>query len=759
MNATLFSKPAYCAIRVSIRFKYLMINLVIVTGLSGYCIPAVCQSQLVQHSSSSRSLEELRNNHTVDTDHFFYNDSILKKRFDSIFSASYVIPQKPDVKSVPEQVNAYTSKPLLRFDGGYISYSYSYRSGLDTPYTTQSVSQHFTNASFNAIVANTVPFRINFFDRETNSPFFRSYRDVRIDVDVQKYKQLRAQRQMSYFNNYAASLHDPFTTEALQSVGTRLKQYKRWMYDPIVVSELIKSKETIIRKEFQDTTLGYRDYILERANNFIHLCDSIERCSRHFEKLHDSLLQTIKNTEETIKSIQQLSSGRMLTSDESKQLIARYGQNDEHVKQLLHSYDGIRVFSLGKSVPNYSSLSLQNVNINGINLEYAHSPFFIAATAGAVDLRIRDFVYKQQHLPKQYVYAGKLGYGNKDKTYLLFTYFGGKKQLYGGNTGGSLTSIQGIGLSSQLYIAKQLSVYGEVAQSVIPYTPAGLFTGKSKFNLGDPSQKAYAVGLISDWQRSKTRLDGYFQHTGLNYQSFNSFQYNTVTSRWSGRLEQHLWKNQVQVLLSVRKNDFSNPLILQRYNANTVFKNLSVTFHKSKWPSVSIGYLPSAQYSVIDSQVYENHYQTLTGMMSYQYKLGMLKATSAFVFSRFYNANKDSGFIYYNSKNVYWNQLFAFEKFNAAINVTATVNSQYRLYVMEEQLSAVFLKKLSLGGAVKISNLNNELTKVGFNSTARFIIKNIGELSFWLEKSYLPSTRNELYKYEFYTVGLVRYIK
>ncbi len=59
----------------------------------------------------------------------------------------------------------------------------------------------------------------------------------------------------------------------------------------------------------------------------------------------------------------------------------------------------------------------------------------------------------------------------------------------------------------------------------------------------------------------------------------------------------------------ITKSNFDNPLLPEWHNANTVYKSLNATFREKRWPSVSVGYIPSSQLTVIGGDVYETHYQ------------------------------------------------------------------------------------------------------------------------------------------------------
>ncbi len=659
--------------------------------------------------------------------------------------------------SIKKNTAFFSSKPLLKIESGYIGYNWTYRSGGDSAFIENNISQHVISGSFNAVLAQILPLRITYFERQSNSAFLKDFRDIRVDVDVQKYSQRRLQRAIQQYKNIPDNLSDPGLTHSLKTAALKTDLYKRLLNHPKIITQLIQSRETLARRDFADTALAYQDSLIQKADQFIQLFDSLHLMGEKYQYLYDSLLQVYRQTEKKIERIKQLLSSKSFSPADAAQLADLYGHDKKYVHQAEKILNGIKLLSLGRTLPDMSSLTLKNVNVNGINVEYNKDNLYMALAAGIVDFRLRDFLYSHEKTVKQYLYSARIGYGTREKDHLILTYFRGKKQLFTGSPQNPSGNIQGVSLAAQYYILKRTKVYGEIAQSGVPYTAASNFSEKNGIDFNDHSQRAYSAGFTTLLLRGQTRIEGQYQHTGLNYQAFNSFQSNATANSWSVRMEQYLWRRQLVLQAAARKNDFDNPLVLQRYNASTVFKSLIVTFRKIKWPYISLGYLPSSQLSIVGNLVYENHYQTISGVISHQYKIGSSVASSALSFSRFYNDSKDSGFVYFNSKNIFWNQSIAFNLFTTTMSVSSMNSSQYQLYVFEEGLSATFFGKVKAGFAIKINNLNKSTTKVGFNADTRINLRKIGELNLRMEQNYLPSLQTGLYQYEMYNLGLIKY--
>jgi hypothetical protein len=651
----------------------------------------------------------------------------------------------------------YSHKPLFKAGNGYISYNYNYRSGADSSVSWNNISQHLVTAGFNAVLVNRLPITITYTERQSNSPYFRDFRDVRVDLNVQQFRRMQQERLLKQLRSSIGGLDDSLLEYSRKAASLKSLHTKDLVNNPSLIQQLIKAKETLIRGDFPDTSIAYKDSVIGKAKQFINYFDSLRAIQKKYQQVTDSLNILYQQVQLKARRIKQLLSGRPLSPSELNELGSLAGKNTDKLKELRQSYDGIRAFSLGRTLPNYSNLTLQNVNINGINLEYGRNNIYMAATAGMVDFRIRDFLYRNQKPVKQYLYAARVGYGTKEKDNIILTYFRGRKQLFGGPLSARASDIQGVSLAGQFFIYRGIKVYGEVAQSGIPYIPGNGIIAKPSLRLNDNSQRAYAAGFNAWLARTNTIAEGQYRYSGLNYQSFNSFQYNAAAHSWSFGITQQFWKRQLTVQANFRKNDFLNPIVLQRYNANTVYKSLLVTFRKTKWPVITAGYQPASQFTAVGNDVYENHYQSFMASASHQYKLGLIKATSVVMMSRFYNDKTDTGLVYYNSSNFFWNQTFQFSFFSMNMNMARMKNGEHDLVVMEEGISSSFLKQFHAGFAVKINNLNRLVTRIGFNTNARVSIPKIGELDLWMEQSYLPSTQATLFQYRSYNLSLTRY--
>jgi hypothetical protein len=649
------------------------------------------------------------------------------------------------------------SIPLVQLTGGYISYNGNYRSRLDSPFTNMGLGQHLVAASANFTLAGQLPLTVSYFGRETSSPYFKDYRDLRVDFDSEKFRQLKTAPLRKHILQQAHEIRNPFVEQSFHAAHNRMQQFSHLLEHPSITKELIQAKEILIREYFADTSALFKDSIKAKAQAFISFYDSVTILKTKYRHLYDSLQLVRTDVEAKIQRLRKLAENPNPTPGEAAQLALVFGGQSTRVAKWHKALQGIRSFSAGRTLPSYSQLTLQNLNVNGINVEYNKNKFYWAATAGAVDFRMRDFLFQREKPVPQYVYLARGGYGTKEKDHVILTYFRGKKQLFGSTYQTPAEPVQGLSLTVQYRLGSHTRLTGELAQSGMRRNSVTGAPQKRTFDFGDRAQRAYALGLYSHLPTTGTRLEGYYQQWGHNYQSFNSFQYNGSRSSWSARVEQPFFHHQLNLVAGVRQNDFTNPLLFQRFNSQSVYKTINLSFRKPGWPAFSFGYLPTSQQTVIDSAVYENHYQALTGSLVHQYDLGFARCNTVFMISRYFNDSSDSSLFYFNARNIFWQQTFAFRLYTATLSASLMTHHGYKLYVLEEGWNATFFKKVNLGFTVRINHLRPGTTKLGFKTSTGFALKQIGLFNLWAEESYLPTAQNSLFKYKLYNLGFTRY--
>jgi len=248
-----------------------------------------------------------------------------------------------------------------------------------------------------------------------------------------------------------------------------------------------------------------------------------------------------------------------------------------------------------------------------------------------------------------------------------------------------------------------------------------------------------SLKLYSYFPKTSSRIEAKYKFTGANFQSFNSFQINSQTKSWSVKVEQSFLNRRIKIAGNLSKDEFSNPFIRQNYKSNTVFKTFSIKANIKKMPVVTIGYLPMSQLTMVDGYLSESKFQTINASIGHIYKIGQARGSSNLVFTRFFNNNSDTGYIYFNSINIFGGQAFFFKNLTININLSTSKNSGYTYTVVEENMSFPLRDNMNIGVGVKLNKLNQQAIRLGgfLNGNLNLFRKDI--LSFQVEQSYLPA--------------------
>src|SRR5260370_19158046 len=140
--------------------------------------------------------------------------------------------------------------------------------------------------------------------------------------------------------------------------------------------------------------------------------------------------------------------------------------------------------------------------------------------------------------------------------------------------------------------------------------------------------------------------------------------------------------------------------------------------------------MPMSQLTVVGTQLEESRFQTLNASISHFYKFGQRQASTNIVYTKFFNSSTDTGFIYYNSVNLYAGQTIFFRDFTATLALSHSQSAGYQYNVLEGNVNIPLTKAASLGTGAKLNNLNNIETGVGGFINANIAIDARDKLSF-----------------------------
>jgi hypothetical protein len=655
--------------------------------------------------------------------------------------------------------NLLITRPAIRINGGMISYNFNYRSFLDRPYAEKDLMQHNVMGKFNVTVAGNFPLQVNYWIRQTNSPFFKNIYDVQVSFNGNDFHNNLQSKMRERLLALAPGVKDSLL-EKLYNVKlselTGLGRDLNSLFYPqklIEANEILKVPKLTWNAGLPDSiNLKREDSIKQTAALYLH---KYEETKKRYDALTgqvDSLKKAYHENLEKVNQFKQMIGGNwndLQSVRDWKNRLHEYGMDNVPIPAKYRWLLGVRNFSVGRSPVNYSELTAKNISVNGINLEY-NSWYYFAATAGTVNYRFRDFVVNGLSKKPQFLYMVRAGIGRPEKNYFILSGFSGQKQI-STNT----IHISGISAESRWALNRTSYLTAEVAKSIAPDYRNNPPEAASKLDLTDKNNQAIALHLVSNIPETGSRLEAAWKKTGANYQSFSSYTSNAAMESWMVKGDQNFFKRRLRISASLRKNEFTNPFVIQNYSSNTIFKSLTASLRMRKWPVITIGYQPFSQLTKVGNDVLENRFQTFTGTLFHSYQIKQLRLATTVMVNKFYNNSSDTGFIYYNATNSYFSQSFFFPSFSANVGASFTKNSNYTLQILDGGVQPYLSKLGTIGIGIKINNLNNSVIKAGGYVTANIRVHKQDMLLVSYEHGYLPGAhslvRNEM--------GTVQFIK
>lgn len=209
---------------------------------------------------------------------------------------------------------------------------------------------------------------------------------------------------------------------------------------------------------------------------------------------------------------------------------------------------------------------------------------------------------------------------------------------------------------------------------------------------------------------------------------------------------QNLFKKQLSINASIRKNDYINPFLDQRYISNTIFKSIQGTLHIKNLPVISAGFYPVTQLTKLNDVSYmENIFYTLTANINYLYNKSHTTMSTSVMYMRFYNRPADSVFIYYNTTNIIINHTIFLRTVSLQTSLSDAINTNYKLWSLGEDMQMRLRNWFSLGAGIKYNkqNLLNH-PQIGYEVNSSIKVNNIGSFLFRFEKTFIPGLNNQL---------------
>lgn len=679
----------------------------------------------------------------------------------------------------------WEKKPFLTIHGN-VQYDFMYRSLTDTPFSQKDFTQHSVQAVLDISIRDQYPFRIVISGRRSNSPYFDNITDVNLQFNrfsfMNGLKERLAKKLPNVWNN------DRFNEleRLFEQKKEEIKRLQLWVNKPDRLQEAIEAKEAAVRCS-QGIDDGMAKPSMPSLNTHIpgteklnSLADSLlANKGSSLSSKKENIDSTINNTtakfqqqkEKLDKAIAELKEyetklmGLKISIQDStgnlkqqlaqitdparlKEFIREHKLDDKNLPKGWKTLSAINNIGIGRTWVDYSELTVKNISLTGINIEANPSRFYIAAAAGKVNYRFRDFVIRDNRSAKQSLYLIRAGLGKKDGNNIIFTWYDGKKNLLQ-NTGfplpGSLERVIGVSVQTRLQVDENHYVILESAKSSFANTGNITRPIDKVWNFSDRSNEAYSIRIYNHWPKHHTKLNGYYRKMGTHFQSFTLQPINVNQEAYQFGIQQAFLKKKLTVDAGIRKNDFSNPYINPGINSKTVFKSLQLSLRVPKYPFISIGYYPSSQLTVLDNNIIaENQYNTLSAVVSHAWHKKKTAMSTNLVFLKFYNNGADTGFIYYNASSITASHFVFFKNWQWQTGVTFTEQQLLKVFTLEQSLSFTAKEWLTLNGGMKYNRINSGQTLWGGTAGLGIHIKHIGTIQAMYDKSYLPGTSRNL---------------
>ena len=685
-------------------------------------------------------------------------------------------------------------KKLLTVRGN-ILYDVNYRSNIDTPYAEKNVYQHTVQTYLDITWKDSYPFRVYFTRRFGNSPFFRNYSDVNLQFNPTDFRS-RIKQQL------IATIMKSIKLDTLLAVKKMLDEKRNeldglqnWVSNPAQIQKIVEERERRAVKMPVDLPAGNSAMAFAAKGKAVPEKFLLKQSLRFRQALNaDSLKQgkladTLKNkyegiearytkTKEHIDSLNHII--KKLDSSYHALKLLQYANTDKLKREIagiqtvsglrsklqeLHMADtvlpkgyntlfALQSLGIGRSIADYSELSVKNISINGFQAVYMPR-YYYAVAVGSVDYRFRDYIIYNNNQQKQWLALVTAGKGEKESNHIHLTYYTGRRQLYNSATtlnGNTIPNynLMGLTIETRWQLNRNSFITAELAKSSLPYYSldstkrASLISNVTKMN--DRSNEAYSLKLNSFIPRTQTTITALYRHAGANFQSFSLFTSGSAQTAWSVKINQPFFRQGLTVVAGIRENDFTNSFTNTAYQTNTVLKSIQATLRMKKWPVVSLGYFPSAQLTKLgDNRYSENLFYTLVGSASHFYSIHKKQFSSTLVFTRFYNASSDSGFVYFNARNWLLSQTAFLGKLTLLLNMSAATNTNYQLLVLEEHTTLAISKWLSAGVGVKYNRQTRlRQEQWGYAGSMKIKIPVLGEIQMSYDKGFIPGSNNQL---------------
>lgn len=686
-----------------------------------------------------------------------------------------LVQRVPVVRSSPPVISQ-KKKPFLAVHGN-VMYDLFYQSHVDTPYMEKEVYQHTVQTVLDITVKDQYPLHLGFSTSKGNSSHFRNLTGLNLQYTNRDFKNALINKAREWDAGKLKQLKELETLKGdLEKKWQEVNRLKGWFTSPSQVQRMVELREKELYAQLPDKKMPDLPAKMKLplwdlpevdvpkppvdTSGMRKMKQEYETRKQQLDSLQSELagLQRVYEQKQKVYGVRKAQLIDVLKSSRNnKELADNLSALNLPDTILPKGYKTLLAFKsvgLGRTMVDYSELTVKNVSITGFQAEFNPS-YYLAFASGAIDYRFRDFVVNTNRI-RQYVNIVRVGLGMREGNNLILSYYTGKKQVYNVNTsggGGTVEApdyrIMGMSLEGKWQLDRNNYIIGEAAKSSMPYYTRlnhQESVSGSMFRFDDHSNEAYAVTAYSYIPASGTKFTGMYKVLGANFQSFSLYASNSTQHAWMVKAEQPFFKKQLIIAASMRKNVFTSMLENSSYQSNTVFKCIQATLRKKHWPVVSLGYFPSSQLMKLGEDKYiENLFYTLVGTVSHLYQYKGISMNTMFSGTRFYNRQADSNFVYFNSTNLLLNQTLFLGRLTLNGGFSSAINQDYAIHGADADLQYKVRQWLDVGGGLKYNYQTvYQVQQLGYTANARVIIPVFGEISLMADKGFVPGANRQL---------------
>jgi hypothetical protein len=672
-------------------------------------------------------------------------------------------------------------KQLVKITGS-ITYEFYYNDRIDTPLNARGYKQHTETVGLKVMLKDKYPLNIAFTARQTNNNEFRDYFNPSIHFDRSEFNRSQVNEYVKRWDEH--SLYKPL----INDLGKKLRSLETGQVKLRQETAAGKWPQKIVteREEFLKYRAGYKkayqgkglDTLFDGEENaelnirlkkiFRSLPDLSSRNSTpgHIPLWIDSLnIDSIEGLPETpterfLKANQQKLAdiqfkhvrlnqlkdslellektefknfkASIVNNGKRKQYLKQYGRNNK-VDRFLSD---IKSFGLGRTSVNYSELTIKNIFLSGVQMEYDPGKYY-AVAAGRIDYRFRDF-YNVQNLPEQYFAIVRYGSSYNNQKGVIASFFYGQKTTFGTNE--NISRFTGYSIESFFNWDRDNKIRLELAKT----TPAIAANGKpGLFSFSNDNLAVSAkVNLLH--KKTLSSFEGFYRTIGHDFQSMHLFTGKINQTAWHLKVQQELFRKSTRITMMLRQNDFSNEGQVQNFSTKTLLKSIQVSYRKSKRPFFNFGYYPGSQLIKTDSGIVENLHYLVNITAGYTYFPGKWNLQSVLNYNRFINKSTDTGFVKFNGYTILLNNSITAKNlsFQFSGGYTSQVTTKYSS--IETGIDYDWKRFLSIGAGIKFNRTTSGNSFYGGRANITLVLGKVGSMQVYYDRIFIPEMNNNL---------------